>query len=366
MLNERDIKEILDYRSSNQVVSLYLNTEPANGNADAYRLQLRSLLKGVDAAQDIQRIEQYFNHEYDWSGKSVAVFSCAADHYFKAFPLAVPVRSRVRISDHPHFKPLADLWDEYGGYGVALVDKQGVRLFHFNMGVLEEQEGYLGEEVKHIKHGEASSLTGRRAGAAGKTSSEDEIENRNLKGQVNFSAKFFEDKRIRRILIGGTDENIARFREQLPKTWQSLIVGSFHSPITASHAEVQSKAYQAGAEAEKKREASLVDAAITAAAKGGAGMVGVEETLHAVSNHRVSTLLVQEGFFSSGVECNGCGRLSGHITDQCPVCGNENRKLLDVIDTAVVSVLQSGGDVEIVHESAPLEAAGRVAALLRY
>ena len=194
------------------MLSLYLNTEPAGGNADAYRLRLRSMLKEVDSPKDNERIEQYFSREYDWSGRSVAVFSCADEEFFRAFPLAVSVRSRVRVSDHPHFKPLADLWDAFGGYGVALVDKQGARFFHFTLGELEEQQGFLGEEVKHTKSGGASSIAGMRGGSTGQTGYIEEVVGRNMKESASFAAKFFENNHIRRVLIGGTEENVSSFR----------------------------------------------------------------------------------------------------------------------------------------------------------
>ncbi len=366
MLTEKDLREILNYSSGKPVLSLYLNTEPAEGNADAYRLRLRNMLKEVDAPKDIERIEQFFSHEYGWSGRSVAVFSCAAQDFFRAYPLAVPLRSRVRLSEHPHIKPLADLWDAFGGYGVALVDKQGARLFHFALGVLEEQEGYLGEDIKHVKRGGASSMPGRRGGTAGRTGYEDEVEDRNMKESASFAANFFDTYHVRRVLIGGTEENIALFKSFLPKSWQSLVVGTFQLPMTGSENEVREKAFHIGLEAEKAREAKLIETAITAAAKISNGSVGLEDTLKAVSTHRIQTLLVNEGYFSTGTQCQQCGYLTGKTLETCPSCNSETKKILDVVDLAVRLVLQSGGDVEIVHESQALTDAGKIAAILRY
>lgn len=366
MLNESDLRELLNYSSSKMVLSLYLNTEPAQGNADAYRLRLRSMLKELDLPKDTERVEQYFQHEYDWSGRSVAVFSSAPDNFFKAYPLAVPIRSRVRVSDHPHFKPLADLWDAYGGYGVVLVDKQGARLFHFNLGELIEQEGIVGEEVKHIKRGGASTIPGNRGGSGSISGYKDEVVDRNMKSSVEFATRFFEGNHIRRIVIGGTEENVRLFQGMLSKAWQSLIVGTFSMPMTASHVEVLGKALQIGQEAELIRESKLIDTAITAAAKNKGGAVGLENTLAAVSSHRVQTLLFKEGLHSVGIRCKGCGFISAHSLELCPLCNSETDRVLDVVDVAVRSVLQSGGDVEVIHQNPELEKVGKIAAVLRY
>jgi hypothetical protein len=158
------------------------------------------MLKEVDLPDDLLRVERFIEHEFDWSGRSVAIFSCAADDFFRAYTLAVPVRSRVRVSDRPYVKPLADLLDFYGGYGVVLVDKQGARLFSFHLGELREQEGVMGEAVRRTKRGGGSQAPGRRGGTAGQTNYAEEVAERNIKDAVDFAAHF-SDNNVRRILL---------------------------------------------------------------------------------------------------------------------------------------------------------------------
>src|SRR5512135_3255131 len=136
MLTETNLQELLGYQTEHQVLSVYLNTDPTQGNADVYKLNLRSMLKDINLPSDVVAIENYFSREFDWSGRSTALFSCAPDNFFRAYSLAIPVRNQVIVSDRPHVKPLASLLDYYGGYGVVLVDKQGARLFSFHLGEL--------------------------------------------------------------------------------------------------------------------------------------------------------------------------------------------------------------------------------------
>jgi hypothetical protein len=89
-----------------------------------------------------------------------------------------------------------------------------------------------------------------------------------MKDAADFAVSFFEANKTRRILIGGSDENISLFRSQLPKAWQSLIQGTFPISMTASHAEVLKKALEIGQEYEQEKEIKLVTAVITTAAKG--------------------------------------------------------------------------------------------------
>jgi peptide chain release factor subunit 1 len=366
MLNEINQRELLDFSASEPVLSVYINTDPSAGNADAYRLRLRTMLKEVNLPQDVAAVEGYLNQEYNWSGRGVAIFSCAPQEFFRAYPLGVPVSDRVFIGDRPSVKPLADLLDSYGGYGVVLVDKQGARVFSFHLGQLCEQEGMLGEAIKHTKHGGASSRPGQRGGIAGQAHSDDEVVGRNMKESAEFTLHFFEEKHIRRILIGGTEDNVAMFRALLPKAWQSLIVGSFPMAMTASHADVLSKAIQVGMGAARQREDLMVNGLITAAAKGEAGVVGMSDTLAAVQDGRVQTLVISEGFHEPAYRCKNCSRLSTEVVARCAVCEGEIEKIPDGVEYLVSTVMRAGGGVQVVHLNPVLEQAGHIGALLRY
>lgn len=365
MLSESNLRELVEFTAPHPVLSVYLNTDPSEGNADAYRLRLRSMLKGVHLPQDVEAVEHHFSHEYNWAGRGVAVFSCAPQGFFRAYPLAMPVRDMVSISDRPSVKQLANLFDTHGGYGVVLVDKQGARVFSFHLGELREQEGVMGEAVKHTKHGGASTVAGRRGGTAGRVHNDDEIVDRNMKDAVEFATRFFEENHVRRILIGGSDDNVKPFQALLPKAWQSLVVGTFPMAMTASHTDVLNRAMQVGMEAEARRELRLVDDLITQNAKGGNAVTGLENVLRAANEARVHTLVLTQGTQAGGYVCLNCGNLFT-ARGACAACGGETERIVDVVDAAVHSVLRNGGAIEVVGPEAGLGKAGNIGALLRY
>ena len=275
----------------------------------------------------------------------------------------MPVNSRVRVGDRPHVKPLAELFDSYGGYGVALVDKQNLRLFHFHLGQLREEEDLAGEDVRRTKMGGGSQLAGQRGGVTGLTRHAEEVADRNMREAADFAARFFSEKDIRRLLIGGTEDNVAQFLSLLPKAWQSLVMGTFPIEMTASHAEVMSRAMEIAREAERKREDLLVGQVVTAAAKGRGGVVRLEDTLSAVHEGRVQTLALVEGFQAPGYRCQGCGYLTTQQVEECPFCGHPFEEISDAVEMAVHKVMLEGGEVEVVHENPALEEAGNIGAL---
>jgi peptide chain release factor subunit 1 len=366
MFTEVDLKELLEYQSGSSILSVYLNIDPAEGSADTYKLRLRSMLKEIDLPTDVFAVERYFNHEHDWVGRGCAVFSCDAEGFFRAYSFAVPLRDRVRVSDRPYVKPLADLMDSYGGYGVVMVDKQHARFFYFHLGELRQQAEWEGEIVRRTKLGGGSQAAGRRGGVAGQTKYVEELSERNIKEAVDYASRFFTENRVRRVLIGGSEDNISLFRTQLPKAWQSLVVGTFPISINASQSEIVERAIQVGRQAEKRREVKIVESLVTGAAKGRGAVVQLEDTLSAVHEGRVQTLVIQEGFRAPGYRCQGCDYLTALELEACPYCGKVFKQIPDAVEMAVRRVMQAGGEVEVVHDGDSLSDFGNIGALLRY
>jgi hypothetical protein len=139
---------------------------------------------------------------------------------------------------------LADLLDAYGGYGVALVDRQELRLFHFHLGELIDRQDAAGEEVHPAKRGGASSGPGRKEGRAGQTRREEELTLRNMRRFAEAAGEFFQKGHVRRILLAGTEDNLSLFRGFLSKTWQSLVVGTFAASMGTRPTEVLAKALE--------------------------------------------------------------------------------------------------------------------------
>ena len=128
MMQEQDLHELAELVSEGgSVLSLYLHIDPQRRSADETKLSLRRLLaqaaaQGASPA-DVERIERFFEHEYDRQGLALALFSCQACRFWRGYTLLVPVRSTCYVGSRPYITPLSDLWDNYGRVGVILVDR---------------------------------------------------------------------------------------------------------------------------------------------------------------------------------------------------------------------------------------------------
>ena len=225
--------------------------------------------------------------------------------------------------------------------------------------------GVDGEEVKQTKRGGGNAMPGRMGGSGASANVENIIDH-NIKEVIELAIAFFNQLHIRRILIGGTDDNIARFKEEMPKSWQSLVVGEFPMSMTASHQDVSEKVAEEALLVRKKSIESLVDQAFTLAAKGNAGVTGLIDTLNAIHEGRVKTLLVSENYEQTGYRCTGCGYLTIQQLEACPFCSGTFTTIEAAVELAAQEALRKNADVKVIRENEKLEQAGHIAAILRY
>jgi hypothetical protein len=368
VLTEHDLQELIGFRSLHPVLSVYLHVDPTGGSSDTHKLRLRQMLKelGDGAAVDAQAVQNFVEHEYGWSSRSLALFSCAPAAFFRAYGLMVPLRSRARFVDRPYLKPLVDLFDSFGNIGVAVVDLRGVRLFHFHLGELREEGGALGEPVRHVKRGGGSEMPGRRGGIAGRTRHAETVVERNLQDSARIAAAFFQDQKVRRILLGGTEETLAPFTALLPRIWQAMLLGTFHVGMDAGSSQVMERAMAVAQRAEREKEARIAEALVTAAAKGREAVAGLSATLSAVVAGQVQTLVFRDGLRAAGWVCTGCGSVGVDPAAACPFCGKRLEPITDVVEHAVRRLLVDGGEIEVLPANGDFEIPGGIGAFLRY
>lgn len=369
MFNREDLRELAAYRADAPVLSVYLNVDPTDRSRDEYRIELRQLLKeadGLAAGEDLAAVEAFFDHEYDWSGRGAVVFSCREEDFWRAYSLAISVRSGVTVAHRPYISPLAELLDAYGSYVVAVVDRRQVRLFHFDLGEMRATDEFVGEDVRKLKRGRGSSGGhGRRGGAPISSQHEVEVVKRNIRNAVDRMQQFCQRYEPQRLIVAGTDGTVAQFQEELPKHLQDRVIGTFSADLNASESTIRDRSLEIIEQVEEDRKESLVDAVFTAAAKGENGVIRLADTLGAAHEGRIQTLVIDRHYHESGYQCEHCGYITDQALEKCPFCGAEFREIPDAAEALVTRVIEDGGDVEVVEGDPKVEQFG-VGALLRY
>ncbi|HEY76667.1 MAG TPA: hypothetical protein G4O00_10900 [Thermoflexia bacterium] len=368
-IDERELRELAKIQTETPILSVYLNVDPTQRTSEEYLLSLRQMLKqaeGEASPEDVVAVQRYFEHQYDWSGRGVVVFSCTAADFWRDYVLAVPVASGVTVARRPYLSPLAALMDTYGRYAVAIVERKGVRLLLFHLGELVAEERFEGEEVRKLKRGRGSSGGASRWGGAPISSRrEEETAMRNLREAAQATDRFCRRHKPQRLILAGAEPTVSQFRDLLPRALQEKVIGDLRLDPNAPEPEIRERTLALLQEVEREREATVVEAVFTAAAKGGEGVVGLDETLSAAHEGRIRILVIDRHFHAPGYRCDRCGYLTTQSLETCPFCGGTFVEIPDAAEAAVTKVIEEGGEIEVVDDNPRLQQVG-IGALLRY
>ncbi len=364
MFRDPDLQELVAFEGHNHpVVSLYLNVDPRQRTTEEYKLALRRLLEEtVIPAADRQRIERFVELEYDRQARGLVCFSCQEQDFWRAYAFQVPVEDAVMVDRRPLVRRLVEMIDTYGHLGVVAVDRQGARFFSFHLGVLEEATGMVGEEVRRHKQGGWAAPRYQRH--------EDETALANLREAVEQTERLARQYNWRRLVLAGTDANVARFRDLLPAALQRLVVGTMPLELNAGIQEVRDRAEAVALQARSSYILRLASDLVVAAAKGDHAVLGLDATVEAIQSGRVYALLFSEGYeVPEGRvrRCDRCGYLGTGGEEACPLCGGAYRPLPDAINTLARRTLAQGAQVIVLPSENPLTAAGHpLGAFLRF
>jgi peptide subunit release factor 1 (eRF1) len=369
MFRRDDLRELAAHQSETPILSVYLDVDPTAHTTDEYKLELRQILKHAEEhvnPQDLAAVERFFDHEYDWSGRGVVVFSGDRSGFWRTYSLPFPITSGATVARKPYIWPLAALVDAYGSFMVAQVDRQEVQLLFYEMGELQTTERYEGEEVRKLKKGRGSSGgPGRRGGAPISSRREEEVAQRNIREAVRVTERFWRKHDPQRIIIASTEPTYTQFRDTLPKAMQEKIIGHFNAQMTAAEPEIRERSLEILQEVEREREAALVEAVFTAAAKGRGGVIRLADTLGAAHEGRIQTLVIARDYHKAGYQCRNCAYITDQPLETCPFCGGTFDEITDAAEALVTKVIEDGGKVEVVDDHPKIAEFG-VGALLRY
>jgi peptide chain release factor subunit 1 len=347
MITLAELKELVHLDTQgHQVLSLYLNTDLTQHAKGERKLALKKLIEPITADKaDLRHVTRFFDREYDWQSLGIAIFSSAPLKLWREIRLAVPVPDYACVDAQPNVRLLSDLLDEYECFAVALVDRNHARFFAIRLGEIEEFAYALPTTPgRHRQGGWSAARYQRRIEAHAL---------QNLKQAAQLTADFFASQKCARLLLAGTKDTLAQFREQLPKTLRARVAGEFAMDLNASSHQVLDKAHQIQERVEREREVAQVEELQTAARKKQlTATLGLADTLNALMEKKVLTLIAASDYRASGAACNHCGYLAAQKLAACPLCGKAMQPVENAVDLAVRRAIELGCRIELVRDPA--------------
>lgn len=359
------------------VLSLYLDFDPARFPAiAARRTQADALLSDlghrhpVDPGapheqrmarrEDLEQVRALLSDlELSPQGaRGLAVFSCVPARALEVVRLPRSVEGRATVQIGPFVEPLVELVAPER-WGVLLISRRAARILRGTRDRLSEVA-----EVLDDVHGRHSQ--GGWSQARYQRGIEHEVDE-HIRGACALLQERFAVSAFDRLLIGCHAEMTGRVTEQLPAEIASRLGGHFEIDVErAGSEEVRRRALPAIEADERRREAAMLDRLGQTLACGGAAAAGLDEVLDLLSDGRVQTLLLAEGYSAPGFACPECDRLSS-TGGRCTVDGAVRVPREDVVESAIELALNRSGTVTIVrHDPDAFADHGPIAALLRY
>ena len=358
-----------------KVLSVFVNLDPRQfATPPARDTQIRSVLDHAsrllrerdDLAHserealkaDLERVQHALTNGLDAKGAhGVAVFCSSAAGLFEVLKLSEPVEHQPVISDSPFLEPLARLGVPER-WCVLLANRRVARLFCGPSGMLEELE--LIEDDVHGQHSQGGWSQSRYERSVDKDVKD------HLRHTAEVAFTTLREELPVGILLGGPEELVGDLEAALHPYLRERVVGRVGIGVENAHPDdVRSAAAEHIAAAERRRDDEALQLFARELARQGRAAAELPGVLHAVTEQRVETLLVDEGFAAPGVKCPRCGWL-GTEGATCPADGTPTQPYDDVVEEAVERALTTSAAVRFLRDRPELASHGHIAAILRF
>lgn len=374
MVSKHDLERILSHQpDSREVFSLFLDMSVNSDNKRTHRIflnQRRAQFDELDSERNgrpteaighaFHQVEEWLEREYREENRGVVIYLELGGDWFEALQFPVSVPNRLVISDRPAVGPLAQVLQSYHHHGVIVIDRERVRILSVYLGTLLDEIEVRGEP-----------LPARHAIQAGGYS-QMRFQRRKLEEMRHFFREFSKEvEEFERrytpndLIILGTDENVARFREFLPDPLQRKVLFTGPMPVDESTSEIITR-LEPHLQAERDRESQeLLQHLRERVRQDYLATMGFQSTLTALQEGKVDTLVIARDQERQGARCTQCGFVFGRDVASCPYDGAATEHGVDVVEEVIRLAETQGADIEFVDPSDAGDLAG-VGALLRF
>ena len=381
----RDDLERLYDLETNPILSVYLHTDPSEDPKASHRIWLKDALKEQEAQlgdadrkafrEAAERVQTHVAEQRP-QGKSWAAF--VGPEVFIEHHLQVPVENEVQWG-RPELTQLEWMLEEYGPYGVVLVDSESMRFFVAVMNEITELEDRTLEiDTSEWSHKDMMPPSQRQGsptrGSVRGGNQREEYEQRVAEHTEHFwkdAVPILQAMETQHdadgLVIGGPKDVRERFLATIGAE-ADRVIGEVNVRIGASASDVLSESVPVIQQHERASEREVVDQLLERASTGAKASVGLAPTLKMIQEGRADKVIVNRRLDEPLRECADCQYVTTPDHDACPNCKGASLKSGTLRGLLPVLLRRYGSDLEIVQADAADKLAkhGGIGTLLRF
>lgn len=374
MITKQDLERIMDRPTGEHpVLSLFLDLSVNSDNKRTHHIflsQKRGQFNELDSdrtphhreaiGEVFSRVDQWLEEEFEEENRGVAIYAEIGGEWFEAVQFPIAIQNRMVMNDRPVITPLAQVIESYHHHGVILLDREHARILSVYLGSLLDEI-----EVRGTPHPAAHSI---QAGgySQGRYQRRKAEEMRHFFKEFAREAEEFVNRyKPKDLVILGTEENVANFREFLSERLQKMVIHTGSMRVDEPAGEVMQK-LQPYLDAEREREGQeLVEMLRNRVEQDYLATAGLQSTLIALQEGKVDTLVVARDQEREGVRCGTCEFVFAREIAACPYCGSKETEEVDAFEEMIRMAEGQGAAVEFVAPDVLGDMRG-VGSLLRF
>jgi len=374
MISKHDLERVMARQDGGRpVLSLFLDMSVNSDNKRTHQVflnQKRAQFHELDSDREshhvedvgaaFERIQDWLASEFDEENRGVVIYCEIGGDWFEALQFPVPVANRMIIDSRPAIGSLAQVIETYHHHGVVLLDREHVRILSVYLGTLLDEIEVRGDPLPAPSDVQAGGYSQPR------------YQRRKAEEMRHFFKEFVKEVNefVRRykpsdLVLLGTEENVAKFREFLPEPLQAMVVYTGPMRVDETPSEVMAR-IEPYLEAQRERESQeLLTQLHERVRQDYLATAGFQSTLVALQEGRVDTLVVAQDQEVQGSRCSQCGFVFARELDACPYDGAKTTPGVDVVEATIRIAEEQDAEVRFVTAAEVREMRG-VGALLRY
>jgi peptide chain release factor subunit 1 len=374
MISRNDLQRLISRKDGDlPVLSLFLDMSVNSDNKRTHHIflnQKRAQFDELDSdrenhhrvalGESFARIERWLDNDYEEENRGVVIYTEVGGDWFEAMQFPVPVQNRLVIGERPVVAPLAQVLESYDHHAVVLLDREHVRILSVYLGTLLDEIEVHGNPIPTPHDVQAGGYSQKRFQRR-----KDEETKHFFKEFAREVEEFVRRYKPDDLVILGTEENVARFRDFLPEKLLGMVVYTGPMGVDEPAPEVMER-LEPHLSAERRRESDeAVGTLRERVQQDYLAVAGVQATLTALQEGKVDTLVMARSLERTGVRCVQCGFVFARETPTCQYCGSKETTEVDAAEELVRLAETQGAAIEFVDAGSLGELRG-VGAMLRF